>query len=94
MCDKPETKRGKKNNDAQKYKVGSVGQRCKLELTKVGSRPVQPTMAPTMALFPAHSWAEVRCVTASRLVQMNSTPGSSLMQSCAYLKQVGVGNAG
>ena len=35
---------------------------------------MQPLIAPTMAPLPAHSWASVRCVTASRFVAMNSAP--------------------
>ena len=41
-----------------------------------------PLIAPVIAPLPAHSWASVRCVTASRLVAMNLQPGFSLMHSC------------
>ena len=52
--------------------------------TTVGSRFVDPLMAPTIDPLPAHSCASVRCVTASVLVAMNSHPGFSRMHSVAY----------
>ena len=46
--------------------------------TMMGSRFVDPRMAPTIDPFPAHSCASVRCVTASGLVPMNMQPSFSL----------------
>ena len=52
--------------------------------TTLGSRCVDPLMAPTIEPFPAHSCALVRCVTASVLVAMNWQPSFSRMHSVAY----------